>query len=345
MDQLTPAEYEIVAVQIDKDSSKGQQFIRKIKFGEEKKNEKTEDKSDESNVELKDDQEVGQDQQGVESGSTEGGSVFVSPEVVIDSPTSNEVQEELKKVEKKEAFLLVMKKDSVGYYKEQTNGIETIGGESVEILLRPKQEVHSVVGRLYEVSKGEEKVSLLQKVKNWLMTPVYAGYDTDLQEWVGAYVFEYDELHNIYRVDIETPDNNGNEYQLVISMNNEDGSRIDLKKNLSIAYKGRIKSGDDNVSYARVEVFRQNEESGEYVKWDAELYGSKNPIFTDGSGKYAAQLPPGAYYFNVAAPGYENYQSKIYLLAEPMVINDEINMERGSYSSWFRFWGWVKRNT
>ena len=342
LDQLTKGEYEIGAVQVSDGGYKSQNFARKIKFGEEAN---FKEKILELGIEGEDFSEIIVPEQAGESYTTETTVDIVSPEVIIGSPTSDEVQEELKIVEKKEAFLLVMKKGSVGYYKEQTNGIETVGGESVEILLRPKKEVHSIVGRLYSVSTGEEKVSLLQKVKNWFTGTVYAEGVMDKKELVDAYVFEYDDTYNIYRVGVTPPDDNGHEYELLISMNNKDGSRVDLKKNIKTVFKGAIKSGNTDVSYARIEIFRQNKETGKYEAWNAELYGSKNPIFTDEGGKYAMQLPPGAYYLEVAAPGYEVYQSKIYLLLEPMVVNDEINMTRGSYSGWFRFWEWVKRNT
>ncbi|MBT3949191.1 DUF2341 domain-containing protein [Candidatus Parcubacteria bacterium] len=340
LDQLIDDEYEITVVQIYEDGFRGKESIRKIKFGKESKYVEQEDVDEYI--------EIGDEQVITTPGQEVGDFVEVTPsdevsDVLIESPTEEDMVEELKEVEKKEAFLLVMKQGSVGYYKEQVNGIETVGGESVEILLRPKQEVHSVVGRLYEISADVEKVSLLQRIKNWFTETVYAQGDDGLKKWVDAYVFEYDELYNVYRTDVTPPNNNGNEYQLVISINNEDGTRVDLKKNIITVYKGHIQSKGHSVAYSRIEIFRQNDDTKEYQKWDASLYGSENPIFTDENGKYAMKLPPGAYYFNIAAPGYENYQSKIYLLSEPTVLNDEVSMERSPYSWWFRFWEWVKR--
>ena len=56
----------------------------------------------------------------------------------------------------------------------------------------------------------------------------------------------------------------------------------------------------------------------------------KNPVTTDDSGKYSFLTPPGTYYLEVKAKGYNNYKSDPILVQKSNEIHMNIELKKAS---------------
>ncbi|KKQ41038.1 MAG: hypothetical protein US58_C0006G0017 [Candidatus Magasanikbacteria bacterium GW2011_GWA2_37_8] len=320
LDQLSSKEYEITAWQYDKDGEMGDKTSRKIIFSEKK------------------DLKIPQITPNKKIDETYSNKIITG--TTLPSSITIEARNQIKtKIEDKKAFLLVLKNSSANFEEDQSGNIVVAENEKVEMLLRPQQSVHSIVGRLYTATKKTSELNWYQKIRQFILPTVYA--DTN-SEMVGAYLFTHDKNNNLYSLVVAPPQQNGKEYKLVVNINNEDGTQVTLNKKMITAERGIISSNNKPVKFARIEIFQYNQVTGIYETWPGILYGTNNPIFSDNNGKYSVALPAGQYQINISAPGYQDYTSKIFILPKPTIINENFTLETSKFGWWYKLWERIK---
>lgn len=272
---------------------------------------------------------------------------------IIPAPvsTASEVKALLEDIKKREAFLVVMTNNLTHFNRNQLERIEVAEGEEVNIFIRPAAKVYSITARIYRKSEQAtevrpENLSMLKRIRSWLIPAARAVGISPAAQWLSGYIFNPIIDSRLYRGSISLANVRVGDYELVITFNNQDGSRLRLTKEITVKTKGKImeKKGDEEepITFARVVVFKQTK-TGDFVSWDGWLYGAENPIFTDQSGEYILSLPPGIYYLRVDAAKYETYHSGIYVLDQPTIIREDIYLEQTSRNAWDRFWEWLKK--
>ncbi|HYE60017.1 MAG TPA: fibronectin type III domain-containing protein [Candidatus Kapabacteria bacterium] len=262
------------------------------------------------------------------------------------SPTIEQVEEKVTEVAKsRSAFLLVLREESALFNKQQVNGIEAVQGERINVVLRPKNKVKSITARLYPVQTAGKTAKVK---KTWKQTffgqTVHAAENTASSSpaWVAGYVFSVDHDMNAFSQDFDVPaDLPPGEYKLVITLNGEDGSREQMSKILRTLPQGTVSSTTGlPLSDARITIYSQDV-SGEYVVWQGIPFGEQNPVRSQKDGKYAVHVPSGQYYVVVNAPLHGVYQSGIYIMSEPGIINDQFTLTSKGPDFWYRFISWI----
>ncbi|MEN9342058.1 MAG: hypothetical protein RIQ54_314, partial [Candidatus Parcubacteria bacterium] len=158
--------------------------------------------------------------------------------------------------------------------------------------------------------------------------------------------FEYEDQDRdgIYEARVQTPVVNG-EYDILtfITYRDQDlGDRqialtavIDPEGYVYESFAGR----EIRVGGATVSIYQQDMKTGIYSIWAGQEYAQQNPQITDRRGSYAFLVPEGNYYIEVAAEGYQSYQTK------PFVVKSDtagvhMNIELVAVSSWWRWFDW-----
>ena len=71
------------------------------------------------------------------------------------------------------------------------------------------------------------------------------------------------------------------------------------------------------LSDALISISVQDPETHEFVPWQAESYGLKNPVTTSADGGYRLLLPAGAYRLLLQKTGYQRLRSSDFNLVNP----------------------------
>jgi|GEM_PF-1435532 len=331
LDQLPDGEYQITAWQYDKNKELGSSVSQKIIIsGNKIENKKPNDKPEQQKP----------DEQKSEEGQNPNNSNIAAAAIELSSNmTMAEREETRKEIQNKSAFLLVLKQNSTNFAKDQATDITVTDNEQIQIVIRPKKEVHSIVGRLYKITDNQIAGNWYQKIKDYFLPSANAKITREL---VDAYIFEHNQLDNIFSLSVNAPQKNGERYELVININNEDGTRVNIDKKITSAKTGVISSDGKPVTYARIEVQKYSQETNLYQTWAGELFGSENPIFSNKNGEYAVSLPAGQYHLLISAPGYEDYTSKIFVLPESDIINQDFTLVKTNFGWWNKLTGWLK---
>ncbi|PIZ94802.1 MAG: hypothetical protein COX81_02480 [Candidatus Magasanikbacteria bacterium CG_4_10_14_0_2_um_filter_37_12] len=280
--------------------------------------------------------------------------------VVEQTKTLEEIQKIITKTQKQKAYLLVVTNQSTAFAQKQTNTIKSLPGENINILIRPNNDTHSITARLYKndsatidteknnLTSSKEKSVLDYLKKMFGVEIAHAKSQTQNKpSWIKGYKFIFDQNMNSFVGSIDLPELSAGSYKLVISVNEKDGSRTDITKQLSIQQKGTILStGRCNniktVPHARIEVFHQNENK-EFVSWPGNIFGQNNPTISNEIGNYSLQLPTGVYYLNIDTPRHEQKQTKIMILREDSIIAQDIVLQKQQSTFWYKTLDWIQK--
>lgn len=118
-------------------------------------------------------------------------------------------------------------------------------------------------------------------------------------------------------------------YQLIA--NSKDGAKNITERTINtveVLDTGRVVFGGKEVGDAQVSVYYLEPSEKQFVLWDAESYGQKNPQKTKGDGSYALFLPGGSYYVEVVAPGFRTFKSDIFTVSKSFPVNSDIVLEK-----------------
>lgn len=117
---------------------------------------------------------------------------------------------------------------------------------------------------------------------------------------------------------------NGGEKQLTISAIDGADNKTDRVFNTLTVEKSGIvqdKKTKQAIKDAKVSVYFFETVSGQWILWEAKSYGQNNPQKTGKNGDYSLMVPPGKYYLDVNAPGYNSMQSEIITVGQTSSLN------------------------
>lgn len=233
--------------------------------------------------------------------------------------------------------------------------IRTISGKPLSLAIKPDQPVEKVKGYIVFKKKSVRsevpiaRFSLASLIDSlFFANPVLAvPYEkpVEVEERLVLIEFEYTDPDGdgIYTAQIQAPKVEG-EYEIITVMDYEDPSLgmkeirlttvVDPEGYIFEKYHGK----ELRIARAKVTLYWQNPDTGEYELWPAEEFLQKNPQITDSTGKYSFLVPSGEYYIKVEAPGYLPYQSEIIKTEEGSGIHTNIEL-RGKYW-WLRVLDW-----
>ena len=100
------------------------------------------------------------------------------------------------------------------------------------------------------------------------------------------------------RVRVRFADGALSEHEIILRV--QDQGRVFIRPLIGPAW--------EPITGAIVTLFYYNGTS--WLLWDGGSYGQPNPLFTDGEGRYAFQVPPGLYRVEVKKQGFVPYQSE-----------------------------------
>jgi hypothetical protein len=83
-----------------------------------------------------------------------------------------------------------------------------------------------------------------------------------------------------------------------------------------------------SVSGAEVTLYYLEPVRRQFTVWNGEAFGQINPQITDDAGRYQLVVPPGTYYLEVVAPGYETRKSEIFKVVDNLPLNMPIQLRR-----------------
>jgi hypothetical protein len=124
----------------------------------------------------------------------------------------------------------------------------------------------------------------------------------EVEEKLVLVEFEYTDPDGdgIYIAEIQTPVVEG-EYEIITVMDYEDPALgmkeirlitvVDPEGYIFEKYQGK----ELRIAGAKVSLYWQNPDTGEYELWPAQDFLQKNPQITDSTGKYSFLVPPGKY--------------------------------------------------
>lgn len=261
--------------------------------------------------------------------------------------TQEGVDELVEDASEKPAFLLVLQESSAQFYKTQTEHITALPGEPIELLLRPSGSTKSVTARLYPddglsfADTTRLSASWKDRVRAFFAPAAYAeGQSSSL--WIDGYLFEKDNQAALYKANIALPSKAGTIYKLIVSVNEEGGSRTHITKYITVPASGEVVSDRDDreVAYAQVDIYKQTPD-GSFRLWQGGLYGQPNPLFTSKHGEYAVSVPPGTYYMDVHASGHKQYTSEVMRFDRAGVLAERVVLSARERSLWEQFLEWV----
>lgn len=83
------------------------------------------------------------------------------------------------------------------------------------------------------------------------------------------------------------------------------------------------------IEDARVSLYVYSFKTKSWSLWDAQTFGQENPQITNELGSYNFMIPPGRYYLEGKAHGFQNLQSEIMDLTKPLtILNVRLPMTR-----------------
>ena len=109
-----------------------------------------------------------------------------------------------------------------------------------------------------------------------------------------------------------------------------DGAKNETERDLGkikVVESGKITDGKDLIKEAQVSVYVYSPLVSDFVLWDGEFFGQKNPQPVK-DGRYFFLLPEGKYFLRVKAPGFRLWQSEIFEVKDKLFLNQEIVLEK-----------------
>lgn len=69
-----------------------------------------------------------------------------------------------------------------------------------------------------------------------------------------------------------------------------------------------------------ISIYAQDTETGNFLPWDSNPFGQRNPVTVKNDESFTAVLPGGTYYLEVKAPGYRTIQTHKFTLSQPTAL-------------------------
>ena len=247
------------------------------------------------------------------------GTTLRTPLVFV-SPTVQEVKDIVEDaVKTREEFLMLVKKRTSQFFRDQFDSVEVQGGEPITIYVKSKKNLQSVVARLYRHTDDVQNSA---------------------QQLLDTFVFERDPATFIFSNDIAVPSQLRGTFDLELTLNREGGDRTIITKQLVVAPPARVLvAGGGVVSRAQVTVYRQ-EDDKVFRSWDGSLFGQETPFMIDERGEYVLSVPAGYYYLTIKAQDAEPFTSGIVVLKEPGILRADVSLTPRQPGVLSRFVGW-----
>jgi len=118
--------------------------------------------------------------------------------------------------------------------------------------------------------------------------------------------------------------NSKGEKQLAISAVDGANNKTDrIFNTLAVEDSGIVedKKTKQAVENAKVSVYYFETVSRQWILWEAKSYGQVNPQITGKNGNYSLMAPPGKYYLEIDAPGFNSLQSEIITVDQTSSLN------------------------
>ena len=233
---------------------------------------------------------------------------------------------------------------SIGDTGQVTQNIETLPGKTMRLVVKPISKARNVTG--YFVFKSATPRVSQNKIFRESLTASALFATNDLvqstplplpiEKKLVLSTFEYtDPDHDgIYTADVVSPVVPG-EYEIITVIDYIDpvlGSRkmsmiavIDPEGYIYEKNNGK----ETRIPSAIVSLYYLNISTKKYELWNAKDYSQDNPQITDVRGTYSFLVPEGSYYFEVEAPGYNHYQSKVFVVGGGSGIHQNIELNSG----------------
>lgn len=223
-----------------------------------------------------------------------------------------------------------------------TQRMATLPGKTLKLVVKPLGAADSVVG--YVVFKSATpKVTTSSVLRSSLSASALLSMQGLVEEEIDLAsiekqlvlsTFEYEDLDHdgIYTADMVTPVAPG-EYEIITIISYEDSELGNRKMSMVTVidpegYVFEKNNGrETRIPSAVVSLYRLNASTTTYQLWNASEYQQANPQLTDLRGTYSFLVPPGIYYLEVVAPGYETFQGKAFTVAAGDGIHQNIELE------------------
>lgn len=116
----------------------------------------------------------------------------------------------------------------------------------------------------------------------------------------------------------------GGEKPLTVSAIDGAGNKTKRQYNtLHVLHSGIVVDAKTRreIERASVTLYVYEPVSQQWIVWEAESYGQKNPQQTDKKGGYSFMVPPGKYYLEVQTTGFKSMQSEIITASDTSILN------------------------
>ena len=338
LDQLVAGEYTVSLTQANETGSESPAVVRHIVVKR-----STPVKTVDTSVSSTSSEIVKVSPRGISAVPVSGGGTSAS------IPTVGDIEQYTEQIAQGSAPFLLIKQDNVSnFFSSQVGVVEVPSGGSLEVLLRPDQDVHSIVARLYLVSSDEtdsaRPVSIFKKLQDFFASAVYAKNIVSERKLIKAYLFEHLSSVDAYKGVIDVPLDGRSTYQLAVTLVEKNGGRIQLTKEINTIPEGILYSGtgtDRHPPSATVKLYEQKQD-GTTELWNGALYGVTNPLLIDSRSKYSFSVPAGEYYLVVEAPRHEGYTSSVMIFSQPSTISEDIHLTPRRANVWETVWDWIK---
>ena len=236
-----------------------------------------------------------------------------------------------------------------------SQSIASLPGQMLKLVVKPISAARSVTG-YFAFDSATPKISENTNAISRASLAASALFSTEglvsqtpapvpVEQKLVLSSFEYtDRDHDgIYTADVAAPGVPGS-YEVVTVIDYVD-PELGVRKMSMITVvdpEGYVYEKDGNMQTripgAIVSLYHLNTATKQYELWGAKEYQQENPQVTDVSGNYSFLVPPGSYYFNVQAPGYNPYDGKAFIVAEGGGIHQNIELTSGR--AWFAKINW-----
>jgi len=240
---------------------------------------------------------------------------------------------------------------SVGDKGEVNQQISALPSKTMRLVVKPMSKARSVTGYIIfksttpKITKNEISRSSLTATALFSMNDLVETSSVPIENKFVLSSFEYTDpdKDGIYTADVVTPSVPG-EYEVVTVIDYIDpvlGTRR-MRMITVIDPEGYVFERQGNketrIPSAIVSLYYLNNTNKKYEIWPAKEYQQENPQVTDVRGTYSFLVPEGSYYFQVEAPGYKSYQSKVFVVTSGAGVHQNIELKSGA--SWFSDLDW-----
>jgi len=237
---------------------------------------------------------------------------------------------------------------------EAEQRLKAISGKKLYLSIKPEFEAEKVNGYLTFVSRDKQTAkidsgligAILQKLKlieTALAKDNLIASSIENKLLIQEFNYQDSDHDGIYIAEIYSPVPVG-EYEVLTEIIYKDktlGSKlfrlITVVDPEGYVYE-KVKGNELRINGALVSLYWLNIQTKQYELWPAEKYQQTNGQITDARGSYSFLVPPGSYYLQASAPGYNDYKSALFKVEEGEGVH--MNIELESQSWWTKAWDW-----